>query len=373
MNPRQKIVSSGKKSFRVAYYISSHGFGHASRAAQVIAALPRESRVYVKTLADPTFLQREAKRPIELTRLAYDFGAWQASNLAIDWDKTFSSAMAIHSEGLARLPEEEQFLKAEGIDVVVCDIPPLPLVAASHVGIPAICVANFTWVEVFRRAARGIAERESFLRELERLYAKASLLLKPGFSVTMRAFKTHTETQLIARRGRNIRKQLCHALGLRPRTRLVLTYFGKWSMGDLNLKRASEIKDIAFLSFDSSDKPLIKLDPSAWQFEDVIASVDAVLAKPGYGTLAECMANGVPVVYYPRCEFSEYYALRRELDRWGGAIRISTRDFVTCRWKDALERAFTLHPRRVPCNGASQIAEYICKFARKEINPDTQR
>ena len=47
----------------------------------------------------------------------------------------------------------------------------------------------------------------------------------------------------------------------------------------------------------------------AWRSQDVTASVDAVVAKAGYGTLAECMAAGTPLIFPPRPSFAEHEAL----------------------------------------------------------------
>ncbi|MCX7624660.1 MAG: hypothetical protein N2Z21_00360 [Candidatus Sumerlaeaceae bacterium] len=361
----RRLKCDKSRALRVAYYISSHGFGHATRAAQIIAALPCQATVHVKTMASADFLRRESGRELRVTAKAYDFGAWQASNMEIDWRRTFEVAMAIHAESLERLDEEVDFLRREQIDIVVCDIPPTPLVAAKMAQIPSVCVANFTWVEVFRRAAQGHRRREHFLRELAHEYSTASLLLRPGFALRMPQFRVWYDVSPIARLGRNRRGELLRELELSPSTRLVLTYLGKWGFGELQLERAKRFTDVAFLSFDSCAPPLLQLNGAQWKFEDVVASVDVVIAKPGYGTLSECMANGVPVIYYPRCEFSEYYALRRGMDLWGGGIRLTTRDFVKCRWQKALERAYELRPKPVVCNGAMEIAEWIVKLARK--------
>lgn len=349
---------------RVAYYISSHGFGHASRAAQIMAALPSQCEIFARTLADPEFLARESGREVTVERLAFDFGAWQRSNMSIDWDKTFETAMAVHAASHARLDAEVDFLRRTRIDIVVSDIPPTPLLAAARAGLPSVCVANFTWVEVFRRAAREHAGRQRFLRELVREYGAATMLLRPGFALRMPYFRRRADIPYIARRGRSIRRALTETFAIPRRNRLVLTYFGKWGLDELALERLSRLVDVTFLSFDADVEPFVRLSPSKWKFEDVVASVDAVLAKPGYGTMGECMANGTPVIYYPRSEFSEYFALRRELERWGGAVRLSSQDFAACRWGQALDRALELRPPRVRCEGAHRAAQWIVTLAR---------
>ena len=44
----------------------------------------------------------------------------------------------------------------------------------------------------------------------------------------------------------------------------------------------------------------LPLSRREWAYADVAASVDAVISKPGYGTVTECIANSVPFIYVPR-------------------------------------------------------------------------
>jgi hypothetical protein len=112
--------------------------------------------------------------------------------------------------------------------------------------------------------------------------------------------------------------------------------------------------------------PLIRsIAASDCAFADVVASVDAVFAKPGYGTMGECMANRTPVIYYPRPEFAEYPALRRDMVAWGGGVRIDKRAFLECRWHAALEEAFALNPKPVRCNGAGVAAGIVMKHFKQ--------
>ena len=42
------------------------------------------------------------------------------------------------------------------------------------------------------------------------------------------------------------------------------------------------------------------------RYEDLVAAVDVVLTKPGYGIIAECVANDTAIVYTSRGHFVEY-------------------------------------------------------------------
>ena len=42
------------------------------------------------------------------------------------------------------------------------------------------------------------------------------------------------------------------------------------------------------------------------RYEDLVRASDAILSKPGYGIVAECIANGTSLVYTSRGRFAEY-------------------------------------------------------------------
>ena len=95
----------------MCYYVSGHGLGHASRAAQVMRCLPVKHPLVVKTSAPEEFLRREVRRPFDFEEASFDLGTWQDSNFEIDWDRTFRDAQKIQRAAEKALEEE---LRAAG-------------------------------------------------------------------------------------------------------------------------------------------------------------------------------------------------------------------------------------------------------------------
>jgi UDP-N-acetylglucosamine:LPS N-acetylglucosamine transferase len=58
-------------------------------------------------------------------------------------------------------------------------------------------------------------------------------------------------------------------------------------------------------------------------YVSLLAACDAIITKPGYGIVADCLANRVPVLYTPRGPFREYDVLADALERLGNARYIS--------------------------------------------------
>lgn len=346
----------------ICYYVSGHGLGHASRAVQVMQCLPANQRLIIKSTAPAIFFRREIKRPFDFVPERFDTGAWQQSNFGINWQMTFEEAIRVQGESLSRLAQEIAFLKRERVGLVVTDVAPMPLRAAREAGIPGITVVNFTWPDIFESEAKGHPAREQLVQNYLDDYKCASLALRTSMSFSMRYFPRLRDIPLIARSGTSCRSTLVKELAIPKTNRIVLLYFGNWGNGSMRLERLDSMRGVSFVAFSKLDSTVNYLDPDRWAFEDVVASVDAVLAKPGYGTMGECMANGTPTIYYPRREFREYWMLRRSLDQWGGALRLTRRELLECRWKNALEEAFTLRPAKVDHSGARVASNILCEM-----------
>jgi hypothetical protein len=91
--------------------------------------------------------------------------------------------------------------------------------------------------------------------------------------------------------------------------------------------------------------------------EDLVASVDLVISKPGYGIVGECLANGTPLLYGPREEFAEYAALDAALSEFAGGLKVSGKEFVQLEWKETLGRVPARGSvARVPAPGGERVA-----------------
>lgn len=346
----------------ICYYVSGHGLGHASRAAQVMRQLPAEIPLIVKSAAPESFFRRESGRVMTFVPQRFDVGCCQKSNVEINWLQTLEEAQDLTCRGRDLIQEEARFLAEANAGIVVADVPSLPLAAARQASIPSVAVANFTWVEIFAGAVRRHPGFLQLIRTCREQYRSATLALRTPLSFPMSYFPSVKDVPLIARVGENVRRQLCRKLCVPESRRLVLLYFGGWGASEMRLDRLHQMQEVSFVAFAPMPPPVHVLDPDTWHFPDVVAAADAVVAKPGYGTIGECMANGTPMIYYPRREFAEYVRLRQGVENWGGGVRLSRRDFLACRWAAALEEAASLTPPRVPANGASVAADEIVRM-----------
>ena len=77
----------------VAFYISGHGFGHASRQVEIINAFGRrhpEVRIFVRSAAARWLLERTLRVPFELDDRPCDTGVVQFDSLRLDAGETIA-------------------------------------------------------------------------------------------------------------------------------------------------------------------------------------------------------------------------------------------------------------------------------------------
>jgi hypothetical protein len=89
------------------------------------------------------------------------------------------------------------------------------------------------------------------------------------------------------------------------------------------------------------------------------------MSKPGYGIVAECIANATPMLYTSRGRFAEYPRLVAGIEAHLPNGFISNEDLRAGRWAAALEAVFA-QPRRatdVRIDGAQVAARALAELA----------
>jgi len=334
----------------IVAYISGHGLGHSAREVEMLRHLPEDVPLVVKTAAPEWFWRSELRRPFAFVNEAFDVGCVKRDSLHIDVPGTLAAWRAVAVRNIGRDEDEAEDLRRRGARLVVSDVPSLPLVAAGRAGIPAVCIANFTWVEIYHRFIDEEPAFAPIVRDLTAEYARATLLLDAGLSLPMPYFPSRETVGLVARTGRDRRDELLRLLPPSARDkRLALVYVGGWGL-PIPYERATAFADWHFFSLDAPPvmPPNWSLVPrDALDHPDIVASVDLVVSKPGYGLAAECLSLGTPLLFPPRPAFAEYEALESAVTAWPGGLLIPPAPFLDLAWRPYLDR--------VPTRGATPL------------------
>jgi L-arabinokinase len=353
------------------YYVSGHGFGHATRSAALIEALRRISsdslRIHVRSAA-PHWIFEDRGSDVTCSTASIDPGMIQRNAFDLDLAATIQAHEAFADGWETLLRREAELLERIAPRVVLSDIPALAIGAAAAAGIPAVGVSNFSWDWILA----GYADREPRLRPLIRRYAEAYGKAECVFRLPMHgdlgAFPSIVDVPLLTRRSHLPRAVVRRQLGIADDERrpLVLVSFGGFGSGPLSAPETPEMEGYLFLAF--AEKPSgFRGDwrrlptPSPIPHEELVAACDALIGKPGYGTAAEVIAERTRFLYLSRADWTEGPPLEEGLARDGCARAIPRDDFFAGRWREHLDALLAQPlPAQAPAaNGAEVIASQL--------------
>ena len=374
----------------VVFYISGHGFGHASRVIEVVNALgawaPR-ARIVICTSAPRWLFDLTVRGPFEFRAVEPDTGIVQQDSLRHDIPETLRRAAAFYARFDERVAREADWLSslrreaessASVPAIVVGDVPPLAFAAAARAGIVSAALGNFTWdwiYEGYDETSRLAPEVLPLIRDA---YARAReawrLPMHGGFG----SFARIVDVPFIARHSRREPDETRRAFGLPLDRPLVLSSFGGYGLDGLPLDRVDCRGEYVVVVTETSagrsagpelPDAVVTLEENAiydagFRYEDLVRAADVVLTKPGYGIIAECLANDTALVYTSRGRFREYDVLVAEMPTFLRCAYIAQEDLFAGRWRAALESALArTSPASTPrTDGAADVAARIEKM-----------
>jgi hypothetical protein len=364
----------------VVWYISGHGFGHASREIEIISAvrsLRPDLPIVVRTSAKRWIFDLTLPSSVDFQQAECDTGVVQIDSLRLDEAETIRRAGTFYAGFERRVAAERDVLRSLGAALVVGDVPPLAFAAASAAGVPSIAIANFTWDWIYadyEPQRHGFPGLVPLIRDA---CADAGLFLRLPFSggFEMAPASRIRDLPLVARRSTRDPIETRKALGLPRDRKLVLLSFGGHGLKGLSPSAFDAFggEFIAVLTGHlemseaarSSRRGVIEFDEQAlydqgWRYEDLVAAVDVVATKPGYGIIAECAANRTAMLYTSRGHFVEYALLVREMPRYIRSQFIPQEALFAGAWQPYLEALLAQdHPEPADVGGAAIAARLL--------------
>jgi hypothetical protein len=348
---------------KIAYYITSHGFGHGVRACAICNCLSPGTGVIFRTALPRSFFEEEMKRPFEYAPAAFDCGCVQKDGVTVDIEKTMAAYLAIVQENAAALSGEIQWCRNNRIDRIVGDIVPFAFDVARKAGIPSVAVTNFTWYDIYKEYCTAFPAFTPAVDQIKAQYSSAGVLLALSPALPMDYFRNRMNIGPVGRVGRNVRDKIDEIFGISPGKRIGLIYTGIFGMDSVGWDRLERFGNWEFLGLyplpGSPDNYHITAKKE-FPYQDIIASVDCVISKLGYGVYAECVLNGTALIYLPRESFAEYPVLEKGIVSWGGGYKLSQDEYYGLKWDDSLD-AVTLRTSLQPVHsdGAMECAREI--------------
>jgi len=353
----------------LAFYISGHGFGHASRQIEIINACARrlaDTRIFIRSSASRLLFDRTVTAGFELDTRPCDTGVVQIDSLRLDEADTIRRAADFHRTLDARAREEAALLKARGARFVVSYAPAVGCAAAAVAGIPSVVISNFTWDWIYSGYAEHLASAPELIPAIQRAYRQADAAWRLPMHGGFETFERITDLPFVARHARHSREETRRTLGLPLDRRLALSSFSIYGADGIGFACLDSTRDWDVILTGNGDAPPSQAgtryvhEPSLYgaglRYEDLVAACDVVVTKPGYGIISECIANGTALVYTSRGRFVEYDVLVREMPQYLRCAYLDQESLLAGRWRSALDAALdALPPSEKPRTDGAEV------------------
>lgn len=352
----------------IACFVSPHGYGHATRASAVMAAIHHINpsvHFEIFTTVPVRLFEETLTGAYAYHYLLTDVGFVQQSPVRVDIEKTIAKLNFFLPFHESMLSELARTLEALGCEMVVCDIAPLGIAVAHKAEIPSILVENFTWDWLYQWYADYEKPFKKHVEYLSHLFDSADhhIQAEPV------CFKKKTELICppISRKAKTKRKKIREMLlTAQEGCKMITITMGGTPNRPNYMESLSEFSDVLFVIPGTGKNERIAENvlmlPSGTDIfhPDLICASDAVIGKVGYSTLAELYHSGVPFGYIARPDFRESDVLVGFIKKNMSGLAIASEDFDNGKWEHFIPALLDI-PITKPelSNGADTAAAYI--------------
>jgi len=317
----------------------------------------------VRTTA-PEWLFHNTPTPVLYHRQAIDAGIIQRDSLLMDLRETLAACRKIYDGSETMIDSEQSFIRSNDISLIVGDTPPLCFEIAARAGIPSISITNFTWDVIYRAYIDAYPEFHSLAARMTECYERTTLALTLPYPCDTSMFPCQQAIPWVAREYSLTQAQARRMFELPENAAIVLLSFGGLGLERLPLAKLSRQREFFFVTTGESRKlngNLLVLPGTQSKYEDLVRAVDAIVAKPGYGVVADVLAHRVPILYTDRGDFPEYPRLVEALHDCATAEFIPQDELLAGKLDLYLQRLLSKAPNwpRVELNGAQLAAQRI--------------
>ncbi len=330
---------------KIAYFVTPHGFGHASRACAVMSAIHRnENGIYfdIFTTVPEWFFQDSLDNDCYTYHpLIVDVGLVQESPLEINLTRT-----------IAQLNQFIPFSPGKSLDVIeqlqdyqtkwiFSDISPFGIYLADQLQIPSVLIENFTWdwiYEEYKDSMQGFIEPIRYYSQIFQMpdyHIQTQPLCDPSVQPIF-------ISDPVSREPRLNRKQIRKRLGISDTDRMVLITMGGIRTDFSFLNNRVPGRQMFFVvpgmqaNKNLADNIITLPHHSDFYHPDLINACDIVIGKVGYSTLAEVYHASKPFGYIPRSTFRESPILEQFIREEMNSIKITESDLYRGNWIDVI-------------------------------------
>lgn len=354
----------------ITFYISGHGFGHASRQQAIIRHLSDEGIiVHVKTPTPQKFFNFSN---VSYHPQRYDIGLIQPDSLSVDVEATFRWYRDFLAEQNDLVAQEVAFCKEQGIQLIVTDMPPIAFEIAEQAGIPSIACTHFTWDWVYGQYLPDYAHHADIVDNLRVSYNKATLALQMPFAHEFDMFNQVEEIPLVINMPTESTQVVRQRFEVPDHHKVCLLSMGGMTWGDNDVSALQGIDGWTFWVMPDmwkhvQDLSYCRMIPTDYpDYQNLIAAADVLVGKAGWSTVAEVIAHRTPMLYTLRTGYSENTLLEDALQTHANCRYMEKSAFQSGAWvtylDELVKRDFTWSD--IAINGAEVAAKRMMNLIK---------
>ncbi len=343
--------------------ISGHGFGHVAQTAPILNLLHErvpKLRLTVRSTVPLAHLRSLIRIPFDHLTSEGDIGMLMSSALDVRAEDSRAAYRAFHADWDTRVADEARLLHDLGADMVFSNVGYLPLAGAQRAGIANAALCSLNWFDIYRHYCGD----DTIAAQMLSCYANTDAFLRTTPGMAMSNLPNLVPVAPIAAVGTNRRDELSRHLKLPQEEKLVLVSMGGIA-SRLPVERWPRIDGVRWLvqeSWQVVHPDAVVLESLPMNFIDLLASCDALLCKPGYGSFVEAACSGKPVLFVTREGWPEAPPLTEWLGQHGVCREVTRIRMENGDIAGALLDLWSA-PAAVPPkpDGAAQAADWISR------------
>ena len=328
----------------LAYYISSHGYGHAARQQALIKELAQHNcTIHVRTATPKKFFASATSYHHQ----RYDIGMIQADALHFDIPASLQAIKNFLANQEALIAQEIIFIHEKNIDLIVSDMPPIACEIADRVGLPSVVITHFTWDWVYEHYTVHYPTYQNIVDSIREQYNKATLALQMQIPKphNFNMFPNVEPIGLIYNKATQSREQIRAEFDIPDGFPMILLSMGGHAWGDSNIRALQSYGDAVFLLMPSAWEQVkdsaqnFRVVPRAYDdYHNLIAAADVVVGKAGGSTVAEVIGHRTPMIYTTQGfdQWRESQLLADTLEAYASVQHVEMSDFMAGNWVNIL-------------------------------------
>jgi UDP:flavonoid glycosyltransferase YjiC (YdhE family) len=309
----------------LAFYASSHGFGHMTRCLAIIEEL-LETTDHLIYLASGTYQNSFARVYLARfgDRVTYndirtEVGLVnQPNSLQVDIPRLEHELTDFMASWDTIVAQEIAFLQTKPVACVISDISVIGILVGEKLGVRNIGIANFTWCEQYEHL--GLSD--TIIARFREVYAKLDLLIE--YDLMLPTHDLDVPRKQIGFISRKFDPDRIAAIKAQFGPSIFITC-GK--SADLDNIQIDNYTGTIFATSGinitaDADANIVQLPVETFDTHNYLAASDIVIAKAGWGTISEALLSKRNLVLIEREGVLEDTENIEELKRRGVAVSI---------------------------------------------------